>query len=76
MKNAKNLSVACALVAAAAVVAVATTALAARPPKNPPSCPDVYAPVICADGNIYSNGCYASIAGQKNCVPWGGDESR
>lgn len=76
MQNSKKMQVVCLGCAVTAVVATATSALAARPPKNPPSCPDVYAPVICADGNVYSNGCYASIAGQTNCVPYGGDESR
>lgn len=34
-------------------------------------CPDVYAPVLCPNGRVYSNSCWASVAGQKNCVPWG-----
>jgi len=50
-----------------------TTQVEARPPWPPYACPDVYAPVICSDGNIYSNGCYASIYGATGCVPWGGD---
>jgi hypothetical protein len=37
------------------------------------ACLDVYAPVICSDGGIYSNGCYASLACQYNCQPYGGD---
>jgi hypothetical protein len=36
-------------------------------------CLDVWRPVICPDGNIYSNDCYALRAGQVGCVPWGGD---
>lgn len=54
------------------IAATATSALAARPRPipDPPSCPDVYAPVLCADGNVYPNGCYASIAGQTSCVPF------
>ena len=34
-------------------------------------CPDVWDPVICSDGQIYSNGCYASVAGATGCVPYG-----
>lgn len=37
------------------------------------NCPDVYDPVICPNGQIYSNACYASLAKQRNCVPWGDD---
>jgi len=37
------------------------------------NCPDVYRPVICPNGQIYSNACYAGLAGQHNCVPWGDD---
>ncbi len=59
---------------ALAVLATGTAALADKPDPPPgwgipPACPDVYYPVICSDGNIYSNACYALRAGQKNCVP-------
>jgi hypothetical protein len=37
------------------------------------NCPDVWNPVICSNGNIYSNQCYANLAKAKNCVPWGDD---
>jgi hypothetical protein len=36
-------------------------------------CLDVWAPVLCPDGNVYGNDCYAARACQRNCVPWGGD---
>jgi len=36
-------------------------------------CPDVWMPVICSNGVVYSNGCYASKAGATGCVPWGND---
>lgn len=39
-------------------------------PGKPYACPDVYAPVICSDGNVYSNSCYASVAGATGCVPY------
>ena len=34
-------------------------------------CPDVFAPVICSDGNVYANYCYASLACATGCVPYG-----
>ncbi len=34
-------------------------------------CLDVWIPVICEDGNIYSNDCYAARACQFDCVPLG-----
>jgi len=36
-------------------------------------CLDVWKPVICPNGIVYSNDCYALRAGQVGCVPWGGD---
>ena len=36
---------------------------------------DVYQPVICSNGVVYSNGCYAAKACATNCVPYGGDVS-
>lgn len=34
-------------------------------------CEAVYAPVICSDGNIYSNSCYAMANCQFDCEPYG-----
>jgi len=34
-------------------------------------CPDVWDPVICSDGQIYSNSCYAFRACATGCVPYG-----
>jgi len=34
-------------------------------------CLDVYKPVLCPNGVVYSNDCYAAKACQKNCVPYG-----
>lgn len=33
-------------------------------------CLDVWMPVICPDGNVYSNDCYAAKACQRNCIPY------
>lgn len=70
MKTSKRIALSGFALAALAVATTATSALAAREPRDPPACPDVYAPVLCADGNVYPNGCYASIAGQTSCVPY------
>ena len=34
-------------------------------------CPDVYAPVICSNGRVYSNACRASCAHATGCHPYG-----
>ncbi len=34
-------------------------------------CPLIYAPVICDNGKVYPNQCYADRAHAKNCVPTG-----
>jgi hypothetical protein len=34
-------------------------------------CPDVYAPVICSNGKVYSNACRASCAHATGCRPYG-----
>jgi len=33
-------------------------------------CPDIVAPVICSNGRIYINGCYAAKAGATGCHPY------
>lgn len=37
------------------------------------NCLDVWIPVICNNGVVYSNACYARCAKAKGCVPYGGD---
>jgi hypothetical protein len=44
-----------------------------RPLPPPTACPENYAPVICSNGQVYSNSCFASAAGATGCVPYGGD---
>ena len=34
-------------------------------------CLDVWKPVICSNGQVYSNACYASRACATGCVPYG-----
>lgn len=35
------------------------------------ACPDIVRPVICSNGHVYINQCYANLAHAKNCVPYG-----
>ncbi len=35
-------------------------------------CPDVYSPVICSNGQVYGNSCYAYVNCAEDCVPHGG----
>ncbi len=65
----------CSLVAGiVAVIATAAVSLA-----DPPfvvgcwrdiNCLDVWNPVICSDGKVYSNSCYAYRACATGCVPY------
>ncbi len=57
-----------------------TAELMAKPPAPGPSpcpvctkwrCPEIYMPVVCANGCTYSNACFATCAGARNCVPAG-----
>lgn len=49
---------------------LAASAEAARPPFRICVCPHVYAPVLCPNGLVYSNSCFASCEGQTGCVPY------
>src|SRR5262245_61502670 len=40
-------------------------------PRTGIACADVYIPVICSDGVVYSNSCYAYVACATGCVPYG-----
>ncbi len=48
------------------LVALSTTA-EARPPCR---CPMIVAPVICDNGQVYVNLCFAQCQRAKNCVPY------
>ena len=37
------------------------------------NCLDVWIPVICSNGVVYSNMCYAGCAKATGCVPYGND---
>jgi hypothetical protein len=38
---------------------------------GPKLCPQIYAPVICSNGKVYVNQCYADKAHATGCVPYG-----
>ena len=65
MRKSLRLSAGALIVGALAALASATYA------GGPPLCPDIYAPVLCSNGKIYPNQCYADRAKAKNCVPYG-----
>ncbi len=46
----------------------ASAAFIVRPPCF--ACPMIYAPVLCPNGQVYSNSCFARCEGQTNCVPF------
>ena len=59
---------------AGAIACTCFVALHATSPKAEAGrvfCPAVYAPVLCPNGHVYSNSCWASVAGQTGCVPTG-----
>jgi hypothetical protein len=63
------------LVGVIGAIALATDVYAKKPggggcPRNI-VCPDVWDPVICSDGRVYSNDCYAYRACATGCVPYG-----
>ncbi len=65
------------LVLAVVAATALTTDAYAKKPKPPPGgcprdimCPDVWDPVICNDGQVYSNGCYAFRECATGCVPY------
>jgi hypothetical protein len=39
-------------------------------PKEGILCPALYDPVICSDGQVYSNACYANVACATGCVAY------
>ncbi|MCC6678189.1 MAG: hypothetical protein IT436_13695 [Phycisphaerales bacterium] len=79
-KHAKTMTMGMAAAAVIAVVGFAATSYA-KPPGGggggggkgcgPDACLDVWQPVICSDGQIYSNYCYAAKACATGCVPYG-----
>lgn len=67
-KTFTKLTLALALTGSALAFAVPSEAK----PKCPKEgvCPLIYDPVICSDGQIYSNQCFANLACAKGCEPY------
>jgi hypothetical protein len=55
---------------ALALFAVGVLAASAHA-AGPKICPLIYAPVLCSNGKVYPNQCYADKAHAKDCVPYG-----
>jgi hypothetical protein len=70
MKSSKNLAQTGLMLAVAAVVGIGSYAAARPLLPRPCICPMVYAPVLCPNGQVYGNSCFASCEGQTNCVPF------
>jgi hypothetical protein len=64
------LAVFAAALAAAGLAGLTATPASAAPPFC--NCRQVYEPVICSNGQVYSNICFARCDGAKNCQPYGG----
>lgn len=73
MKKLRWIVVALALVALIAGFAASTAVAAKKPPTGGGGClcPDYFDPVICSDGNTYSNFCQAGCAGATGCTRTG-----
>jgi len=59
------------LTLAVVVGSVAVAIASMKTMAAPPVCPKIYAPVICDDGRVYVNQCYADRHHAQNCVPYG-----
>lgn len=66
-----KLALAVALTAGALSFA-ATSEAKPKCPKEGIFCPTYYDPVLCANGQVYSNACFASVACAVGCVPYSG----
>ena len=56
--------------------AIGATSVSFAAPKCKPDpnaiCPFIYSPVICSNGQVYSNQCFADAACAAGCVPYNG----
>ena len=71
----KKLSLVSKVAVALALTAGALSVSAVQPgsgcPRQGIYCLDVWKPVICSNGVVYSNDCYAYVACATGCVPYG-----
>jgi hypothetical protein len=74
MKSLHKFRMSAVVVGVGAVLAVGVTTAVAKPPRpGGPGCicPTYYDPVLCSNGQTYSNQCFANCAGASGCVPVG-----
>jgi len=59
-------------IALAGAICAGSTSFAAPKCKPDPHaiCPEIYSPVICSNGQVYSNQCFADAACATGCVPY------
>lgn len=69
MKNLSKLALAFALSASALAFAAPSEAKP-KCPKEGILCPALYDPVICSNGQVYSNACYANVDCATGCQPY------
>lgn len=69
MKTLSKLTLAIALSASALAFAAPSEAKP-KCPNQGNVCPAFYDPVICSNGQVYSNACYASAACATGCQPY------
>jgi hypothetical protein len=67
-----KLALALALSAGALTVAVQSEADPDCKKNHNPICPALYDPVICDNGHVYTNTCFAQADCATNCQPYGG----
>jgi hypothetical protein len=63
--------IAVALALTAGALSVSDVQAASGCPRKDVYCLDVWNPVICSNGVVYSNSCYAYRACATGCVPYG-----
>ena len=69
VKTFSKLAFALALSGVVGFGAVSTADAKCRPNPNP-ICYQLYAPVLCSNGQVYTNQCYADAACATGCVPY------
>jgi hypothetical protein len=63
--------VAFAIALTGAIGAGSVSVASAKCKPNPNAiCPEIYSPVICSNGHVYSNQCFADAACATGCVPY------
>lgn len=72
MNRAKLMSKLALALALTSAIGVGSASIAdAKCKPNPNAiCPFIYAPVICSNGQVYSNQCFADAACATGCVPY------